>query len=147
VHQGFAYRLKDVSNESKNTSYAPVSDDIVISTKFEVSAPDGHLFELNPLYVIRGDRPFVIKDEAFAEGVHIKMSNIDPQQGLMEFLVANSAPSSLSLPIDVADDIPSSDYIVMEAIVFPGINLVWAGSLLMLLGLAIGVFLRKKSAK
>ncbi|MFT5802666.1 MAG: cytochrome c-type biogenesis protein CcmF, partial [Nonlabens sp.] len=37
-----------------------------------------------------------------------------------------------------------SDFIVLEAILFPGINLFWLGSLMLLVGLAISMIYRIK---
>jgi cytochrome c biogenesis factor len=38
------------------------------------------------------------------------------------------------IPFELAENVQRSDYVVLEAIIFRGINLVWAGSLLMLFG-------------
>ena len=46
------------------------------------------------------------------------------------------------LPLEIAEDAPRNDYIVLEAILFPGINLFWAGSLIMLMGMFIGMYKR-----
>jgi cytochrome c-type biogenesis protein CcmF len=46
------------------------------------------------------------------------------------------------LPIEIAEDAPRNDYIVLEAILFPGINLFWAGSLIMLFGMFLGMYKR-----
>ncbi len=50
----------------------------------------------------------------------------------------------MKLPFEIADDVPRTDFIVLEAIVFPGINLFWLGSLMMLGGLAISMFYRRR---
>ena len=49
------------------------------------------------------------------------------------------------IPLEIAENVSRSDYIVLEAIVFPGINLVWIGSIMMLLGLAISFWKRMSS--
>jgi cytochrome c-type biogenesis protein CcmF len=40
--------------------------------------------------------------------------------------------------------VPRTDYIVLEAIVFPGINLFWLGSVTMMIGLFVGMAERRK---
>lgn len=126
-------------------SYDPKEGDLAVSGLLEVVKQGGGTpFALEPLFILRDGRPFGIKDEDFKEGTHIRFTNIDPTVGKLEFSVAQGNSTSLSLPIAVAEDIPSADYIVMEAIIFPGINLVWLGSGLMLFGLAMSVFLRRR---
>jgi cytochrome c-type biogenesis protein CcmF len=41
--------------------------------------------------------------------------------------------------------VPRSDYIVLEAIEFPGINLLWIGSCIMIFGLFVGLVNRRKA--
>jgi cytochrome c biogenesis factor len=48
--------------------------------------------------------------------------------------------------VEIAENAGRSDYIVLEAIIFPGIKLVWIGSILMLIGLAIS-FWRRSTMK
>jgi cytochrome c-type biogenesis protein CcmF len=56
--------------------------------------------------------------------------------------VAQTPADQAGIPLEIAEDAARSDYIVLEAIIFPGINLVWLGSLMMLLGLAVGLWRR-----
>ena len=48
------------------------------------------------------------------------------------------------LPIEVAEA-PRTDFVVLEAIVFPGINLFWLGSILMMFGLGFSMWNRIKT--
>jgi len=50
----------------------------------------------------------------------------------------------MQLPFEIADDVPRTDFIVLEAILFPGINFFWLGSLLMLGGLALSMVYRRR---
>ena len=47
-------------------------------------------------------------------------------------------------PLAIANEVPRSDFIVLEAILFPGINLFWLGSLMLLGGLAISMVYRMR---
>ena len=54
----------------------------------------------------------------------------------------------ITIPVGVAHA-PRTDFVVLESIVFPGINLFWIGSITMLIGLFIGIWnhrLKKKIA-
>ena len=47
-------------------------------------------------------------------------------------------------PIYITES-PRDDWIVLKVIEFPGINLFWLGSLLMVFGLALGSYARRKN--
>jgi cytochrome c-type biogenesis protein CcmF len=143
THQGYTFKLKGVNKEPKHLAYEPQEGDIAVGGLIEVTDPRGAKSALEPLFIVRDGQPFGIKDEQMAEGLHIKFTNIDPQAGKLEFAVAKSDPRLLRLPFDIAEDVPSSDYIVMEAIIFPGINLVWIGCCMMLFGLFLGWLVRR----
>jgi len=46
------------------------------------------------------------------------------------------------MTFEIAEGKPRTEYIVMQAILFPGINLVWLGSIMMMLGLGMGMVRR-----
>jgi cytochrome c-type biogenesis protein CcmF len=144
THQGFTFNLGAIDKAPKHTGYAPEANDIAVGATLGVVTPAGKSLALKPLYVIRDARPFGIKDESYGEGIHARFTGIDPEKQELEFAIAYNPAANWSMPVEVAEDIPSSDYIVMEAIIFPGINLVWIGSLMMLFGLAMGVWVRKR---
>jgi cytochrome c-type biogenesis protein CcmF len=83
-----------------------------------------------------------LKDELPALGLHFRFENIDPKNGILTIGVAQTPADQAGIPLEIAEDAARSDYIVLEAIIFPGINLVWLGSLMMLLGLAVGLWRR-----
>jgi cytochrome c-type biogenesis protein CcmF len=84
----------------------------------------------------------VLKDEVSAMGLHFVFENVDPETGVLSIGAAQATAEQQKVPIEIAENAARSDYIVLEAIVFPGINLVWAGSLLMMLGLALAMLWR-----
>ena len=74
-------------------------------------------------------------------GLHMKLERIDPQKEEFHLMLARISDKPL-LPLEIAQEAPRNDYIVLEAILFPGINLFWAGSLIMLMGMFIGLYKR-----
>jgi cytochrome c biogenesis factor len=48
----------------------------------------------------------------------------------------------LKVPISLAEGAPRTDFIVLEATINPGINLVWLGCILMLMGLSMAMVFR-----
>ena len=139
---GYKIRLLQVDREIKNSSYVAEPNDIAVAAKLEITGPDGAKSSAAPVYLIRGNQPFSLKDEVAALGLHFRFESIDPKQGLLTIGVAQSGADARKIPLEIAENAARSDYIVLEAIVFPGINLVWIGSILMMLGLAFSLVRR-----
>ncbi|MBK8392300.1 MAG: hypothetical protein IPL23_24910 [Saprospiraceae bacterium] len=49
--------------------------------------------------------------------------------------------------MELATNVPRSDYLILEAKVFPGINYFWAGCLLMMIGLLMAWYFKLKEPK
>jgi cytochrome c-type biogenesis protein CcmF len=139
---GYLVRFAGVEREPRHPNYTPEEGDIAVAARLDITAPDGSKDSAAPVYLIRDNRPYSLKDEAPSFVLHFQFSSIDPNKGLLTISAAQATEAQRSIPVEVAEDAPRSDYIVLEAILFPGINLVWIGSLAMLLGLAISLWRR-----
>jgi cytochrome c-type biogenesis protein CcmF len=139
---GFTVRFNGVDREVKHPNYSPEAGDVAVAARLEIVAPDGSKASAAPVYLIRDNRPYSLKDEVAAHGLHFQFANIDPNKGVLTISAAQASEEQRTLPVEIAEEAPRSDYIVLEAILFPGINLVWLGSLSMLLGLAISFWRR-----
>ena len=100
-----------------------------------------------PIFVLRGNAPMSIKDYLIEEGLHIRLSAIDPATGTFELKVAKDKRINSGFPLEIATNVPRSDYIVLEAKIFPGINLYWIGSILMMIGLLLAWWFKYKENK
>jgi cytochrome c-type biogenesis protein CcmF len=141
-YNGYKIVFTKVEKEAKHPSYAPEAGDVAVGASLDIAAPDGRRAKAAPVFLIRGNQTFSLKDEVPAFGLHLRFEGIDPKAGLLTIGAAQMAAGDRVIPIEIAEDAPRADYIVLEAIVFPGINLVWVGSIMMLLGLAIGLWRR-----
>lgn len=141
-YKGYTVQFEKVLKDVKHPSYQKEEGDIAVAAGLKITAPDGKTAQAEPVYLIRNNQPFSLKVEVPAFGLHFRFEKIDPAKELLSIGVAQSSPGQAKIPFEVAEDAPRSDYVVLEAIVFPGINLVWLGSIMMLLGLAIS-WLRK----
>lgn len=140
--RGYSIEFQNVEKDIKHPSYQKEEGDIAVGAHLVVTAPDGSKGEATPVYLIRGNVPYSLKDEISAMGLHFRFDKIDPAKGLMTIGVAKSGDDGFKIPFDIAEDVAPSDYVVLEAIVFPGINLVWLGAVTMLLGIAISFWKR-----
>lgn len=143
-YEGFHVVFEHVSKEVKHPSYAPEPGDIAVAADLQITAPDGRQAHAAPVYLIRDSQSFSLKDEAPAMGLHFRFEKIDPQRGALTIGIAQTPANQRGIPIEIAENASRSDYIVLEAILFPGINLVWLGSLLMLFGVGFSLWNRRK---
>jgi cytochrome c-type biogenesis protein CcmF len=139
---GYKILFAEVQKDIKHPSYAAEPGDIAVAAGLEITTPEGKKASAAPVYLIRENQPFSLKDELPALGLHFRFENIDPKNGILTIGVAQTPADQAGIPLEIAEDAARSDYIVLEAIIFPGINLVWLGSLMMLLGLAVGLWRR-----
>ncbi|MBU6341931.1 MAG: cytochrome c biogenesis protein CcsA [Bacteroidetes bacterium] len=139
--------LVKLSREAPTQGYVPEPEDIVVSAQVMVKGADGKTFEAKPVYLIRKNQPIGLQDEIPQLGLHLRFEKIDPQTGTISLAVAQANRQQQAIPFELAENSSRSDYIVLEAIVFPGINLVWIGSISMLIGLAISFWRRTLDRK
>ncbi len=99
-------------------------------------------YAVAPVYVIRGTQPIPLKDEIPALGMNFVISKVDPDTREMHFKIAESDPKLKKTPISIAENAERNDFVVLEATINPGINLVWVGSLLMIFGLGMAMVFR-----
>ena len=108
-------------------------------------ADNGVRKTIEPIYVIRDNRPFSIKDYDASIGTHIRLAKIDPTNEEFILQVANDNRDKPEVILNIAEEVPRNDIIVVEATIFPGINLFWLGSVMMMLGFFIALYRRFKS--
>ena len=133
--------MKGIDKNIDHPNYHAEEGDIAIQGIFEVTGKDGHTHIARPLYFIRDGRGLNMKAYVPDLSFHIRIETIDPQKEEFHVYVAKSMDDP-GVAIEVAEKAPRNDFIVLEAILFPGINLFWAGSLIMLFGIFLGFYKR-----
>ncbi len=142
------YRLKliDFDRQAQDKNYEAEEGDIAIAAEFELRGPEG-VERLKPIYVLRGNRSFGIKAYNAPKGIHLRFVNIDPTAESFDFKIATDDRNNIMVPLKIAENVPATDYIAMEAKIFPGINLFWLGAILMMFGLGLGFAHRRQHKK
>jgi cytochrome c biogenesis factor len=144
--KGFKVSLAGFDKNPASKNYQKEEGDIAVSAILNVVADDALSFEAKPLYVIRGNSPMSIKDYNPVYGLHFRLSNINPQSETFTFKMAKDDRKLSAVPLQVAQNVPRSDYIILTATIFPGINMFWLGGILMMTGLLWG-WMNKLSKK
>jgi len=126
--EGFFIVLEGFVSEPTNPAYQPVENDIAVGAQLKIHELDSTYYA-EPVYVIR-DRRFEYVVESFVQdlGMTIKLTKINPERNTFDFAVAREDATK--------------DYIIMRAILFPGINLVWLGAIFIMIGFIISLIRR-----
>ncbi len=136
---------------NKSPTLETQEGDIAIGAIFEVQPKDdpSRKGTLEPIFLIRDGRILPAKDAHPETGTHLYLSNIDPATETFTAMIAtgNELDSPLRLPVEIARKSYRTDYIVLEAILFPGINFFWLGTVLMMAGLTTGWIRRMRRRK
>ncbi len=143
MFEGLTLKFNGFNKAPDHPMYKAEKDDIAVGASMQVTDASGQSFNAEPVYYIRGSQPFNLKDEIEDLGVHLRFVGIDPAQGSISLMAAKTEPRLINgAPVEIATNSLRSDYIVMEAIEFPGINFFWLGSIMMMLGLGMGMWQR-----
>ncbi len=114
-----------IAQEDKKAALGLGENDIAIQARFHVT--DVHNPDLSewvePVYYIR-DSVQVFLKEAYSEKFQtvFKITRLYPE------------PNTLMLSLQ------EREYLVMQALVFPGMNILWTGCIVMIIGLALSLF-------
>jgi len=133
-------------NDPSDKQYSAEEGDIALAGKLiirDIESRSTH--SSDPIIIIRGNKQFSIKDYIPEIGLHTRFNKIDPKTETMTFSLAQEDRNLNAVNLNIAENVPRSDILVIESIVFPGINLVWLGTCMMLFGLLFGMIVRYKN--
>lgn len=120
VFRGFNTRVSD-------PRYTPVPGDVAVGATLDVYTLRGKTASIEPLYYIRDKYEYAIADTLYKQvGAIVRLAKILPED--------NAAL------LEVREMDQSRDFVVLKAIVFPHINLVWSGTILMVLGFLLSMY-------
>lgn len=142
TYTGIRFRLDGFDRSVDHRNYKAEENDIAIQAII-TSIDDSTTHK--PVYVIRNSSPMSIKDYDINTGLHIRLSHIDPTTEEFVVSVARDERGSEEIELEIAENTPRSDIIILEAKIFPGINFFWLGSCLMLAGFFIAFWNRYRS--
>lgn len=141
----FVVEFSGFNREVSHPMYQAQEGDIAVGAFLRVYKKDQpeEVATAQPVFFIRGNQPNNLKDQISKWGLHFRFNGLDPRTEAIELLAARTEPIESAVPVDIAYA-PRTDFLVLESIVFPGINFFWLGSILMMLGLLTAMFYRLK---
>ncbi len=114
-------------------AYIPMPEDIAVTAKLRAFTLQGELDMLEPVYFIRGGYQYEIEDTLSSLKLYTRLSRILPDEQAAELMIKQ---------LD-----PKDDYIVMKALIFPYINVLWLGIVVMTLGFFLTLHNRRRKSK
>ena len=142
---GAEIKLTGFNNAPEDRNYERAEGDIAVGAKMMV-IKDGISYPVEPIFIIRGTSPMGVKAYVPELGIHIRFTGIDPVKELFSFKLAqDTRKPDYTIPLEIAEDVPRADYIILQAQIFPGINLLWLGCVLMMVGLFMAWIIRMRS--
>ncbi|MEM6700181.1 MAG: cytochrome c assembly protein, partial [Bacteroidota bacterium] len=143
-YKGYSIQFGGFNRNPIHRDYQKEEGDIAVGAMINVSDGERN-YTAAPIYFIRGNRPYNIKDMVEETGLHVRFNSIDPKTESVELLLAKQETQGLTVPVDIATNAARTDFIVFEAIEFQGINLFWIGSTAMMLGFFFSLVVRWRS--
>ncbi|WP_236976520.1 cytochrome c biogenesis protein CcsA [Membranihabitans maritimus] len=144
----YTITLNGLNKEISHPEYQSEEGDIAVQAELIIRDRNENITDiLEPVFIIRGNSPHYIRDYKPRSGLAANFVHIDPATGKMEFAIGENHWRDKPVSIRIAEDVPRNDFLVLEAIVFPGINLFWLGSILMLSGFFVSLYVRRSNAK
>lgn len=103
---------------------------------------------MQPVFFIRGNQPSGVRDEIGELGLYAHLASLNPETDEAVLRIARkSGVNDFTIPIAVAPRSYRTDYVTLQVIEFPGINLFWIGSVSMMVGLFISMFMRVRERR
>lgn len=124
-------------NRKPDLSHLQLKDgavDLAIAAQISIMDINKRKFNVNPILLLSGNYLVPIPDSLPDMGMRIALTKIDPDKE--EFEIAYSMKKS-----------KIKDFIVMKAIIFPYINVLWTGCLLLIIGSVLAIRHRIKLNK
>ncbi|MCP9235146.1 cytochrome c biogenesis protein CcsA [Lewinella sp. JB7] len=123
--------------------FQPQEGDIWVSALLESEGQS-----MQPVFLIRGNQPSGVRDEITSLGLYAHLVSLNPETNEATLRIATAPPQqAFSIPLAVAPKSYRTDYITLQAIEFPGINLFWFGTISMMVGLLVSMVFRLRSRK
>lgn len=124
VNRGFI-TFDGFKTDISNPNYDAQQGDIAVAAALTLRDLQGNITKLAPLYYIRDNYEYNLEDTITERKLYVKLSKIIPDQNAAEIMVKQAG-----------DD---NDYVVMKAIIFPYINVLWLGIIVMVIGFFISM--------
>lgn len=124
--------LDTISFNPPNTKYNFTSSDTALVAGITVHSKRGNTYQSRPVFQVKNNASQIFVDSVYAENLAIAFTGFKDNK-------------TIELQVKESDSI--MDFITIKAYKFPFINLVWAGTIIMVIGFIISLFYRRKQGR
>jgi cytochrome c-type biogenesis protein CcmF len=126
--------LEGLSKDVDRKKFMIAEDDIAVSARLLVMDVNRKLYRAEPVFILRDSVYFNRPDELADLGLRFTFEKVLPEENKVKILIAEKEGNS-------------RDFIIMKAIIFPHINLLWIGCILLAVGTWIAVVRRLRESR
>lgn len=113
--------LEGLNKDLDKETYHLQANDLAVGAKLRIEDINRKIYTSEPIFLIR-DLAIYTQDSYLEElGLKFTFSKIDPNTGKIELHISERKENK-------------KDFVIMKAIIFPGINILWLGCFLMIIG-------------
>jgi cytochrome c-type biogenesis protein CcmF len=105
---------------------------LAVGARFRAKDFNGKEYQVMPLYVIRNNSVDPVEAKIDELGLKIVFWQINPENGKIGITISEKKTNN-------------RDFIVMQAIIFPWINILWTGCIVMAIGTVIAIIQRQRT--
>src|SRR5439155_570419 len=106
--------------------------DLAVGAQLKITDVNLNRYDVEPVFVIKDMVSFSKEATLDTLGLKFAFTRIDPEKGKMEIVVSEKKSNK-------------KEFIIMKAIVFPGINILWTGCFIFIFGMLLTI--RKRIIK
>jgi cytochrome c-type biogenesis protein CcmF len=126
--------LENIFKEIDSVKYHFSSSDIAVGATMKIIDIHNKTIIAKPIYLIKGNVVNPIDAEVESMGIKLSFKNIHPDTGKID--------------IDLSEkDTGTQEFIILKAIVFPFINILWLGCIIMIIGTVLAIRERLKKSR
>src|SRR5215204_3242400 len=118
--------LDKVTINPKSGKYTFNDQDTAIMAELRIKTPDGRNFQATPVFQLKDNKPKHFVDTVFAQGLAVRLTGVSGKQ----------------LEISVKESSQLSPFVALKILQFPFINLLWLGTILMIIGFVMSIIRR-----
>ncbi len=124
--------LNKLNPNPVHPDYLATPNDIAVGAQMTVMTLSNKV-DVEPVYYIRGNIENKIPDVIEELGITVNFDKVLPNES--------------KVTISVLEDAAKTDFIILKAIVFPGINVLWLGCIVMAIGFFMSIIQRYREGK
>ena len=121
--------LNAVTREMNNDELGLNEEDIAIRASMILDDVHGKLTKFEPVLVVRQNHLYYIPGENKDYGIRLSLVSVNPENGKLTVLYEK-------------DKNKKEDFIIMKAVIFPYINVLWIGCIIMVFGIGVSIYNR-----